>query len=168
MKKQALLFAAVALLVLGGGVTFYAVGAETEKEDDDDDEGGVVAAAAVPAPVMATAKSAVPNGTFQSAEVENEDGAKVYEVVVKTPEGAEIELEILANGQLLETSQEMAETALPPAVAKTLKEVLPGGTSEEIEKKSIVVYCIEKEVGGTSYELMIDANGEVVSLEVLQ
>lgn len=164
MKKQLLTLSTVALLMLAGGATYLTYAAENEK-DDDDDEGGKVEASALPAPVVATTKAAVPNGTFDSAYMEDEDGAKVYEVTMKSADGHAVELEILADGQLLETETATTEGALPPAVAKTFKEVLPGGKMEEMTKKTVVMYVIEKEFGGKTYELAVDPAGNVISLD---
>ncbi|MBI5153984.1 PepSY-like domain-containing protein [Candidatus Poribacteria bacterium] len=144
------------------GAAFFATADEAEEKEDD---GAPIAAADIPAAVRKTAESAVPGAAIQSAVLEDEDGAKVYEVKLKTADGREIEVMTSPDGALIEIEESVTEQQLPAAVLKTLHEVLPGGKTDEIEKKTVVVYEIEKEAGGSSYELLLDSNGGILSIE---
>lgn len=160
MKKSSLRFISLAAVALLAGASFLAYAGE-----EKDDESESVKEASIPAAVLATAKGALPGATFKEAQLEDEDGTKVYEIVMTTADGHEVEVMVTTDGQLTETEEKVKESALPAAVAKTLKEVLSSGKTEVIEKKTVVVYEVKREIGEKTYEVLIDANGEVLWLK---
>jgi len=155
MKKSAVRSIVLTSLVLAGTAPYLGY---AEKEDDD-----AVAESALPAAVAATLKTAAPGATFENASVEDEDGAKEYEIELKSAAGGEIEVIILADGTLVEAEEQLAEKGLPASVAQTIKTVGPSGKAKEIVKKTMTLYAAEKTVGEVTYELTVDANGELVS-----
>ena len=164
MKKSIARFAAVALLTLSGSTAFLASAAEKEEDEKDEKEAPALTEASIPAPVMATVKSNAPGAAFVKAELEDEDGTKVYEVKVKTVDGLEIEVMVRPDGQLTEIEEKVKGSALSGPVAKTAKHLLAGGEVKGIEKATVVVYEVKKEIGEATYELSLDANGNVRSL----
>lgn len=59
----------------------------------------------VPKAAVAAAQQAVENITLTEAEVEEEDGQTVY-ILEGTADGIEYEIEVTADGKVLETEQE--------------------------------------------------------------
>lgn len=164
MKKRNLLFGLFALALLLVGSVGVSVLAEKE-EGKEGDEGKSAKVESLPAAVKATLAEAAPGAKVDKASIEEDDDEKEYEITVTTASGKKQEVVISEDGQLLEIEEEVTESALPAAVAKTLKDVLPGGKTEEIEKKLVVQYEIKKVVGDRTYEIVIDAKGEIVSIE---
>lgn len=158
MKKFALL--AFTLLIAGG---FTYVASADDKDDEDDKLEKIAAVTDLPAEVQAALKST--GATFKSAHRENEDGVKLFEIDASDAGGKAMEIVITNDGQLLEIEHEIKEDALPAAVSKTIGEVVPKGTTEELVKKTVTVYEIEREVGDTTYELTIDGTGKVLHIK---
>lgn len=100
--KTVALFSAAALLLLSGCETF----------DDAFDREREIALTEVPAAVLEAGKLAVPGFVAEEAEVENEQGRLVYELEGRA--GArEIEIEILADGTVLEIETEDEDDGEP-------------------------------------------------------
>ena len=161
MKRSFLQLAAVTALAFSLTTPHFAFAEEAEEKEE-----APIAQAAVPATVMSAVQAALPGAAFQSAVLEDEDGAKVYEVKVKSADGRLVEVMVRADGQFTETEEQVSEEALPKPVAGTFKKLLAAAKTEELEKKTMVVYGMKKEVGEATYELTVDANGKVVSLTV--
>jgi len=76
-----------------------------EDEDDEDDEERPVALADVPRAVLDAAARVFPGATWLAAVVELEDGVTLYELYGLV-DGDEVELEISADGEILEVERE--------------------------------------------------------------
>jgi uncharacterized membrane protein YkoI len=94
------------VLALFALAAFAVVGCETFHDDDDDDDGAEVSVPLneVPAAAMAAAKKAVPGAKFDEAESEMENGVKVY-CIEGTVDGEEVEVEVTADGKVLEVEK---------------------------------------------------------------
>jgi uncharacterized membrane protein YkoI len=74
---------------------------DVDEDEDDADDGRTLALADVPRVVLDAAARAVPAATWTAAEVETEDGVLVYELS-GTLDGDEVEIEVSADGKVLE------------------------------------------------------------------
>lgn len=77
---------------------------DVDDEDGDEDE-RPIAMSDVPANVLAAAQKALPGVALTEAEVETEDGATVY-CLSGAKDGAEWEVEVAADGRVLEVERE--------------------------------------------------------------
>lgn len=160
-RKTCLAGAAIAALVLSG---FVLAGENGESKEQKTKAGA--GADSLPAAVLKAAQAAVPAATIRETEQEMEDGTLIYEVEMHTTDGREIEVAVSADGTVLEVEEKVAEGDLPAGVRKTLTHVLPGGRTGELERKTVTLFEVEKEIEGRSYELLMDASGRVLSLHV--
>ncbi len=149
----------VVLTIAVGG--FIAQGGE-----DGGGRGRTIKAGDLPAKVVAALESQFPGASILGAKREIEDGVPLFEVRASTKDGRSVEAAITEAGDLVEVEEAATMDSLPPAVAKTLKAVLPGGKLEECERKVVTLYSIEKNLEGRTYEVVIDSLGRVQSLEV--
>jgi uncharacterized membrane protein YkoI len=85
----------------------------------------------VPKEVMAAVKARFPGAEVTSAEQETEDGQVVYDIELKQ-KGRHYEMDIKADGTILQIEKEVDAKDLPEAVAKALDTKYPGATKEEI------------------------------------
>jgi len=96
MKRSSLVIAALLMCALGCASLESAFEREDEKE---------IPLAEVPAEAVQAAQAAVPGITLTEASVEEEDGQMVYDLE-GTVDGAEYEIEVAADGKVLEVEQE--------------------------------------------------------------
>lgn len=95
MKKLYLILA----LALSAGILFWGFQAITSEGEEGKEV--KVAKTDLPEAVRATLEKEAPGATIEEIEMEEEDGKVVYEIEVEI-DGKEIELEIAADGTLLE------------------------------------------------------------------
>ncbi len=153
------------LLALVASLAFSVAIAESQDSEKDKEEGKSTAVENLPAPVKAAVEEAAPGGKALSASLEEEeDDYELYEVVVRDAAGKTLELLIAPAGQLVEIEEEVKESSLPPEAQKTLAEVLPGGKTLEIEKKMVVIYEVEKQVGDAVYMVKLSGEGKLLSV----
>jgi uncharacterized membrane protein YkoI len=122
-----------------------------------------VPVAQVPEAVKKAAQNAAPGITISRATKETEGKRTVYELEGKVGD-KECELEITAEGKLLEMEIEVALAQVPDAVKKAAQKAVPGIVPTEAEKQTRgrrVRYEVEGKVGKKEYELVITAEGKV-------
>jgi uncharacterized membrane protein YkoI len=124
---------------------------------DDDDK--TVNWNDLPTAVQTTITANANGGTVGKVKKENENGATTYEAKVKNGE-QKMEIEVAADGTLLETETKGLElSSLPAAVQTTINAKANGGKIGKIEE--------ETEKGTTSYEATIKgADGQKIKIEV--
>jgi uncharacterized membrane protein YkoI len=85
----------------------------------------------VPAKIMAAIKGRFPGAELTSVEKETEEGQVVYDIELKH-EGRKYEMDIKADGTIIEIEKEVAAKDLPEAVTKALEAKYPKATITEI------------------------------------
>ena len=131
----------------------------------------------LPPSAAAAIKKAFPKATLKEVEREKK-GVVLYEVELKQ-NGAELEVQVTAEGQIVEVEQEVARAELPQAVAAALAKLAGGAKVKEIEKKEVravvklvelrrpeVVYEAEFVQDGKEVEVKISADGKLLGKEV--
>ena len=123
---------------------------------DDDDK--AVNWNDLPAAVQSTITANANGGTVSKIETETENGATTYEAKVKNGD-QKMEIEVAADGTLLETESKAELSNLPAAVQSTINAKAEGGKIGKIEE--------ETEKGVTSYEATIKtADGGKIEIEM--
>ena len=135
----------------------------------------------LPEAVTAAVKKACPDGTITEAEIEKEHGTTIYEIELKVGKN-EAEVEVTADGTIIEIETELTMADLPKAVADAITKAANGGKVKEIEKEEEraevkngkvvelktpkVVYEAEIKQNGKEIEIEVDADGKVLGKEV--
>lgn len=138
-----------------------------EEEDDDEDEDGEdedeesVTREQLPRAVQDALSKALPDAQIGELTREAEDGFVVYEAGYEA-NGAEHEAKLTEGGQIIETEERIAPSALPPAVMVRIQASFPDAEIEEAELVTATFYEIELEAGGKEHEIKIFANGQVI------
>ena len=96
--------ALLATMVWGSGQISAA-----EKMDEPDDNAQPVALKDLPTSVSITAKAQVKGGKLIKAEIEDEDGMRVYSIDAKTSAGEELEIVVGTDGKLVKVEKETDE-----------------------------------------------------------
>ena len=101
-KRKLLGLALFGLIAVGGGChsTDSSDKSTMEKPDNDEKQEVSVPIDQIPAPVVATVKQEVPDGTITEASTEQKDGKTVYEMDVKSASVA-YELKTAADGTFI-------------------------------------------------------------------
>mgnify|MGYP001820160146 FL=1 len=90
--------------ILTIAVAMVLSGCATKEEWSEDEK--EIALSEVPAPVMTAAEGAVEGFVPEEAEVETEDGQMVYEIEGKAADGKKYEIEVSADGNVLEVEED--------------------------------------------------------------
>jgi uncharacterized membrane protein YkoI len=125
----------------------------------------------VPQAVLDSVRAKFPDAKLKGAEKEIENGATLYEVEV-TQKGENYEITLKPDGSVVAIERVIPATALPRAVAKTVKERWPKAQIkkvEEITKGEAVSYevaiTIPRQGGTMKAEITLDAQGKVLNWE---
>ncbi|MBN2559608.1 MAG: PepSY-like domain-containing protein [Phycisphaerae bacterium] len=122
----------------------------------------------VPAAVKATILKEAKNGTIKGIERETEKGQTVYEAEIII-DGKEIEIEVAADGTLLEREEEVSLDEVPAAVKATILKEAKGAAITEVERESSkgkTFYEAEWVEGGKEVEIKVAADGTLLGREV--
>lgn len=118
---------------------------------------------AVPAAAMEAAQKAAPGVTFETANIDNDEGTETYELTGKLASGKQVEVDVLADGTIEEVEEEIDAAAVPAEVQATLDKELAGFASTMIEKSTrpngVVVYEFEGQHDGKEIDAEINADG---------
>ena len=166
--------ALLATMVWGSGQISAA-----EKGDEPDDNAQPVALKDLPASVSATATGQVHGGKLVKAEIEDEDGMRVYSIEAKNAAGEELEIVVTTDGKLVKVEKEdnekedsdqpVALKDLPTSVTMTAKGQVKGGKliKAEIEDDDGVrVYSIDAITSaGEELEIIVTTDGKLVKVE---
>jgi len=128
----------------------------------------------LPAAAAAAVKKAFPKASIEEVERE-EVSLALYEVEIEQGD-SEAEITVTSDGQIVEVEKEVAASALPKAVAMTLKKLAGGAKVEEIERVEVhavlklvklakvkVVYEAEFVRDGKEVEVRIGADGKLLA-----
>lgn len=126
----------------------------------------------LPKAVMDRIKARLPGAEITSAEKETEDGKVVYDIELKH-EGRKYEMDILADGTLIEIEKEVALKDVPAAVTKALKAKYPDATIKEVMEVNKVKgktetpdhYEVTLTIGGKEREVVVSLDGKSVKTE---
>ncbi len=99
--KARMMSAVVASVVLGAA--FLCGHGSALAEDEDEEE---IAVEDLPEAVVNAVRKRFPNATIEEAERETEHGQVIYDVEVEDSDGAEYELEVTADGRILEIERD--------------------------------------------------------------
>jgi len=118
-----------------------------------------------PAAVMTAFQKAYPNASIRDISKEIKDGKTYYEI--ESMDGAQRrDLLYLADGTVFEIEEAVKVGDLPEAITGTLSAKFPKGKlqkAERITRGSIIQYEVLMENGEENLEVLLDANGKVVS-----
>jgi uncharacterized membrane protein YkoI len=125
----------------------------------------------VPKAVLDSVHAKFPDARLKGAEKEDENGATVYEVEL-TQKGEDYEITLTPDGSVVAVERVIPASALPSAVAKTLKERWPKAEIkkvEEITKSEAVSYevaiTVPRQGRAMKAEVTLDAQGKVLNWE---
>ena len=89
-------------------------------------------AGSCPPAVLAAVTKAYPDAKQDACKGEHEDGKDVFEIKIAKGDGSRAEVQLAADGTILETEEVVA--AMPDAVAKAFAAKYPGATATRIER----------------------------------
>jgi uncharacterized membrane protein YkoI len=128
---------------------------------DDKEKDKKIALDKAPKAVQEAIKARFPKGEVTSIEKETEDGKTVYDVELKQ-DGKKYEMDILADGTVIEIEKEIEAKKLPEAVTKAIEDKYPKATIKEVME----VYKVkDKEEKLTEYEVTLET-GDKKTVEV--
>lgn len=127
-----------------------------------------ISADKVPSPVMNAFKAKFPNAANPKWEMEDE---KDYEVNFKMSNVAHSAV-FNAKGVWLQTESELKVVELPASVTQAIAKQFPGFKVEKGEKFEDVAhgscYEVEIEKGEETFDVLMKANGEVISKKAIE
>lgn len=132
--------------------------------------GNEVAMEEVPPNIRESATGIAPDLKIDRVEIEEEDGALVYEFQGKGPKGYRIEIDIAPDGALEEIEMEMPASALPPAVCERIEKQFPNlkisYAETSVRPDGAFVYEVEGITEeGDALALDIAEDGELLGVE---
>jgi hypothetical protein len=124
----------------------------------------------LPRAVAAAIKARFPDGKVTGAEKETEDGKVVYDIEL-TSGGLKYEMDMLADGTIVEIEKEVKE--VPAVVAKAIAGKYPKAKVVEVMERSKVKdrketpadYEVTIEAGGKKAEVIVSLDGTSVKTE---
>jgi hypothetical protein len=135
-----------------------------------DEERQKVDLGSLPAAVREAADKAVPGAKWEKAFKETEKGKVIYEIKGDDAKGRDVEVEITADGKVLEVETEIAMSEVPEVVINALKAKLPKFKPEEVEsvakEDKVVGYEFKgDDEKGKDIEVYVSADGKTVKVE---
>jgi len=117
--------------------------------------------------VPAAAKAAILRETqgaqIKEIEQETEHGVTVYEAEA-VRNGKEFEIEVTADGVLLEREEEVDAKDVPEAVREAAKKKFGANAAKaEFEKKTVILYEVEVKIGDKEHEILVSPTGKIVT-----
>ena len=101
--------------------------------------------------------------TFDTVQMDDDEGTDTYEFGGKMANGMALEVDVLADGTLEEIEEEIAVGDVPPEVMATLSKNLAGFAPAMAEKSTrpdnLVVYEFEGTHDGKEIDVEINADG---------
>ncbi len=164
LEMSLVCLAIVGVLLMGTGCA-----AETQRK------------AVLPEKAAAALKAAFPDAKIEEVELEKEKGLDVYEAELEQGK-AEMEVEVTADGVILEVETELAAKDLPKPVADAIAKAAEGATIKECGKVEVraeirvvdgaakvvplaapkTVYEADLVKDGKTGEIAVDPDGKVV------
>jgi uncharacterized membrane protein YkoI len=135
-----------------------------------DEEHQKVDLGSLPAAAKEAADQAVPGAKWEKASKETEKGETVYEIEGDDAQGRDVEVEVTADGKVLQVETEIAMSEVPGVVTDALKAKLPKFKPEEVKsiakEGKVVSYEFEgDDEKGKEIEVYVDADGKTVKVE---
>ena len=122
-----------------------------------------------PKTIKDAAIKAHPGSSLRSCHQEMEEGTLIYEVALTTKGGKAIEVEVNAEGSILETEESIDLGEVPKPVMLALTARYPGATALSAEKITLpdgtVHFEVEFEIGKATREATFTAAGGIVEEE---
>lgn len=150
------LFSFGAVLSLGPGVVARPALAAAALQPAQSKERRI-AESDVPAAALAALKKAAAGAKFEELEEETTAGHKHYEAEWRA-NGAEVEMAVTADGDIIEMEEAIAADAAPAGVRAAAK-AAAGDAKFTVSKLTITVYEVEYSVAGKHHEKMFLADG---------
>lgn len=104
-----------------------------------------------PASVTASVAKAFPRGTISACKPEHEHGKDLFEVKLTQPGGDRLEVDVAADGTILQVEEPIAVDALPGAVRKAFAtrypRAKPAGASKQTAGKDVryeIAFTVDK------------------------
>jgi hypothetical protein len=122
---------------------------------------------ALPEAVLSTAKETVPGFQITLAE-EIVVGEIIFYNLVGTADEKIWDMEILADGRMLEVEQAMEVSDLPEVVSGAALERLPGAIlthAEPYEEDGMMFYELEATLAGVTYDIEVDETGQIHDIQ---
>ena len=105
-----------------------------------------------------------PGSTITAAYKEQEKGKTVYEVMVEMPDGTGYEIEVGAQGKILEVEK---SNSTPLAVPEGLPQLIIDAVNAEKPGAAVIAAFEEREKGKTIFEVMVEMpDGKGYEIEV--
>lgn len=147
----------VSVGILGFVVFGYVVAKKSAKTSKDN----------VPVAVLAAFQKQYPDVKITGVEKEEKNGQTYYEIESKD---GRTERDILysADGKVFEIEEEISVMSLPQRVKEAVNKAYPGSEIDEAEKitrGSTVEYEVVVEVGDEEFEILVTADGKLISKE---
>jgi hypothetical protein len=135
-----------------------------------DEERQKVDLGSLPAAVREAADKAVPGAKWEKAFKETEKGKVIYAIKGDDAKGRDVEVEITADGKVLEVETEIAMSEVPEVVINALKAKLPKFKPEEVESVAKEDKVVGYEFKGDDekdedIEVYVSADGKTVKVE---
>lgn len=124
----------------------------------------------VPQKLRDIAANYVPGAAFSSANIEIENGRRIYEIAGVNSNGRRVEVDLFEDGSLDEIEMEETEADLPAAVKSALVKVQPDGKIVKVETSvhadSRFFYEVEvRTPSGAVIAYELSEDGRIVSVE---
>ena len=121
-----------------------------------------------PAPVIASVDKAVPSVTISACKHERDHGKDIFEVKLTKPVGDRLEVDVAADGTILQVEEPIAVDALPNAVRKAFAAKYPRAKATGANKQTAgkdVRYEIAFVIDKARKEATFSADGAFVEEE---
>lgn len=121
-----------------------------------------------PAPVIASVSKAFPKGTISACKLEREHGKDIFEVKLTRPDGEGLEVDVAADGAILQIEEPITVDVLPDAVRKAFAAKYPRAKATGANKQTagkVVRYEIAFLVDKARKEATFLADGAFVEEE---
>ena len=124
----------------------------------------LVTTVTLPPEARAAIQKAFPQATVEDVELEHERGRALYEVKIRH-RGKNIEVEVAADGTIVEVATEVTREELPEPVAEALMELAKGAKISDLEKVHVYA-AAETQTAQTVYEAEISRDAETLEVTV--
>jgi hypothetical protein len=121
-----------------------------------------------PAPVIAGVSKAFPKATISVCKPERDHGKDIFEVKLTRPGGDRLEVDVAADGTIVQVEEPIAVDALPNAVMKAFAAKYPKAKATRANKQTAgkdIRYEIAFTVDNARKEATFSANGAFVEEE---
>jgi hypothetical protein len=126
---------------------------------------GSEAKAECPPAVSVGVEKAFSGGKILSCKLETEEGHTQYNVRIKTKDGKNLGVDADKDGKILLTEEDLAPSAVPPAVMKSFAAKYPGAKAKATVKETKPDGTISYEIAFGSKNATFSQDGSFISEE---